>query len=664
VTVVANELRGFVPVGGMGTATTFLALALARMGHSVEILLGRHGADSINSYWGTTYTRAGIRIRSAPPSEERVEPPNFAVAGNVAAALRADAPEVVIAHDFGAPAYAALRLRQAGIALENTLFVTFCHGARLWIMDLSRKIGVTDLRQLLAFSILERAAVELADVVVSPSAHLVRWMREQGWRLPERTIVIPYFTRSAATGEPARTRGRGDDGGPVQRLAFFGRLDEKKGLRPFAAALNTLEPQLLDGLEVEFIGKPTATWTRERVEGLLTEPTKRVLASVSFETQLDQHEALTRLSRAGTLAVMPSLGENSPNVVYECLEHGIPFIASNVGGVPELVAPEDRARVLFEPTHEGVAGALRRLLSEKHALRPVRPGFDVDESHDRWAEVIDMRPPPRTRTADEPVDVVIVHCRSSEALARCLAAVERQTYADFRVIVVAAGRTSAEVAVPEWLAGREVVVRSEQASFEAARRAALHVGSAPYVVFLDEEDVPDEELLQALVRARAASGADAVSCAVRVADNRGEHAVHVFAGEPGGLGALANAYGNVALIRRSLLGELTGPWPAEGDGDWPLLAGLTVSGADVVSIPLPLVNRGIRPGTVESDPTDALLVVERLERVLPTALRSLARLAAGLAADAGAPELERSGGMARRGGAFKRLLQSVRGGFI
>ena len=53
---------------------------------------------------------------------------------------------------------------------------------------------------------------------------------------------------------------------------------------------------------------------------------------------------------------MPSLQENSPNTVYECLEQGIPFIASNVGGVPELIAPDDHARVLFEPTRRGARG--------------------------------------------------------------------------------------------------------------------------------------------------------------------------------------------------------------------------------------------------------------------------------------------------------------------
>jgi hypothetical protein len=51
-------------------------------------------------------------------------------------------------------------------------------------------------------------------------------------------------------------------------------------------------------------------------------------------------------------------------------------------------------------------------------------------------------------------------------------------------------------------------------------------------------------------------------------------------------------------------------------------------------VPAPLVTRSARPGSLERDPADALLVAERFERALPESLRPLARLAAGLAAGA------------------------------
>ena len=165
------------------------------------------------------------------------------------------------------------------------------------------------------------------------------------------------------------------------------------------------------------------------------------------------------------------------------------------------------------------------------------------------------------------------------------------------------------------------------------RAAGLQAGTAPYVVFLDEDDVPDPELLDALLRAQAASGADVVSCGVRVETGRGEFTVQLFAGQPGGLGAIANGYGTVALLRRGAVEEETA-WPAARDPDWPILAGCTAAGAQVVSIPAPLVTRRAEAGSVQDNPSEALLAVHALERGLPGPLRGTARLAAGLAANA------------------------------
>jgi O-antigen biosynthesis protein len=619
----------------MGTATSFLALALARMGHSVEILLGvMHRPESIDPYWADVYDRAGVKIRGVPPAPQPVEPWPFLRAHSNALALRDDPPDVVIAHDFAAPAYAALRLRQAGVAFEDTAFVVFCHGSRRYALDLSPNLAPGDLRHVLAIGVQEQASIELADVVVSPSAYLLDWMRRAGWLLPECTQVIPYFSRGDVMDEP-RPAPAYRDGTTLERLTFFGRLDERKGLKLFAAALNAVEPDLLAGLDVELLGRPTATWTRERIETLFSAATQRALRRLAFETQLDQHEALARLRRPGTLVIMPSLGENSPNTVYECLEHGIPFIASNAGGIPELVAPDERARVLFEPTTEGLEAALRGVLSGRRVPPPPQAAFDSRVPFERWAEVMQTRPRRQTRSSGERVDVVVVQRASHEARERCLAALERQTYADFRVHVA------------------------------DTREAGLRAGDAPNIVFLDEEDVPDPELLETLVRAQAASGADVVTCGVRLGDGDGEPTLHFFSGDPGGLGVLANDYGLVCLLRRAAPADADTAWAAERDPAWPFLAGRRAAGASVISVPAPLVTRTARIGTVEDDAVDALLVVHELERTLSRPLRGAARLPAGLAANVQPqPTPARNGGVvniALRVAAAVRRLSGARG---
>src|SRR6266511_2567862 len=358
VTFVADELLGYAG-NGIGTTTTFVSLALARRGYDVEVLFARRAPDGpIEAEWQRLYEEAGVRVRVVPRATQRVEPPHFARSLDVEAALRLDPPDVVVVQDLGSLAYTAIRLRSLGLAFERTSFVVFCHGTRRWITDVSRKVRVHPGAH--AVSLLERASVELADAVVSPSAYLADWMRGEGWELPLRTFVIPHVSRAGATGQepPPVPELR-----VVERLVFFGRFEERKGIRPFIVALNALDPELLARVHVEFLGRPTPPWPVERIKELLSVP------HVSFEMSLDQHEALARLRRPGTLAVMPSFEENSPNVVYECLENGIPFIAGNAAGIRELVDPEDHGRVLFEPTEEGIAQALRRALANGKALQ-------------------------------------------------------------------------------------------------------------------------------------------------------------------------------------------------------------------------------------------------------------------------------------------------------
>ena len=593
ISLVSSQLLGFDRVGGVGAATSFLAIALARMGHQVELLYAKEQLPKpMDSEWARRYEEVEVSIRRLPALDVSVEPALFARMRAVESVLRTDPPDVVIAHEWGAPAYVALRLRHLGLAFENTLFVVYCHGTGRWAKAISGNARLSP--EMLAYARLEQAGVELADLVVSPSAYLLEWMRGEGWRLPGAR-VIPLVTRATAMGERLPARGDVDGKRPVERLVFFGRLEKRKGVEPFVGGMNAVAPELLRGIELEFFGGAAKDWAPERVAALIAEPTKRALRRISFETELEQQEALARLSRPGTLAVIPSLGENSPNVVYECLEAGIPFLASSAGGIGELVAPEDRARVLFPPTVEGVSAALHRALTDGGALRPVRPAFDGAEVLRAWGDVLATEARRVRRAFERPtVDVVVQERRSVD---RCVSALAAQSYEQVNVIRA------------------------------ATREEGLRAGAGEWIIFLDEEDVPEREFVELLVRAQAASGADVVSCGV-VHDGR----EHFFTGEPGGVGVLSNGYGTAALLRRSLLADLATTWPVAGDHDWPLLARLSAGGARVVSVPMPLLTRSTRPGTLEREPSDALLVIEALERALPDQLRLLARLAAGLAA--------------------------------
>ncbi|KAK9821580.1 hypothetical protein WJX81_008053 [Elliptochloris bilobata] len=151
---------------------------------------------------------------------------------------------------------------------------------------------------------------------------------------------------------------------PVWRLAFFSRLEERKGLKLFVEAVATLDHASLDSrFEVHFVGAesridmlPSGDWIRERT------------ASWSFPVHIrvnaERGEALDILSQPGTMLVLCSLVDNMPYVVAEAAVKGIPFIMFDVGGVVEMVDYKMHGDVVIpEPSmpalREKLIGVLR-----------------------------------------------------------------------------------------------------------------------------------------------------------------------------------------------------------------------------------------------------------------------------------------------------------------
>lgn len=95
------------------------------------------------------------------------------------------------------------------------------------------------------------------------------------------------------------------------------------------------------------------------------------------------HEEIAQFYHAADHLGLPSLREGCPNVVLEALASGLPIIASDVGGVPEIVTEE--FGVLVPPTdHDAWVAALNKLFDE--APKQVE-SFDWPSWEDNATEV-------------------------------------------------------------------------------------------------------------------------------------------------------------------------------------------------------------------------------------------------------------------------------------
>jgi teichuronic acid biosynthesis glycosyltransferase TuaC len=126
-----------------------------------------------------------------------------------------------------------------------------------------------------------------------------------------------------------------------ERILFVGNLKPVKGLNYLIEAMRQLVVKRKT-VHLHIIGY-----------GVLEQSLRRMAAQaglqkhVHFEGEKSPDE-IARWMNACDLLCLPSLNEGVPNVVLESFACGLPAVASNVGGIPEVVTDEI-AGILVEP---------------------------------------------------------------------------------------------------------------------------------------------------------------------------------------------------------------------------------------------------------------------------------------------------------------------------
>ena len=323
--IVTCDIVGPIRNGGIGTAYYNMAIALARAGHRVTVLyaLGGFCEHRTIEHWQAEYARSGIRFVPLPSQE---------VAGHSAQKmsyavycwLKATTFDLVHCHEWrGLGFYTALAKRQ-GLCLTDAVLCIGAHSPVLWHLE-----GMNALADAEALEVdfMERESVALADVLWSPSAHMVSWMRREGWRLPRRIVRKPYLLLDVTT-EGSRAAS------PQPELVFFGRLETRKGLDLFCDAIDQVVARGIDMPPVTFLGKPASVGGVPSEE-YLGRRAARWTFPWKIISHLDRDQAMAYLRAPDRVAVLPSKIDNLPYTVLECLGSGIPFIAAATGGIPE-----------------------------------------------------------------------------------------------------------------------------------------------------------------------------------------------------------------------------------------------------------------------------------------------------------------------------------------
>ena len=245
--------------------------------------------------------------------------------------LKQEQPDVVLTHNMKGFGLQSLKvMRELGVPHIHTL-----HDVQLSVpsgLILSGKeeswINRSWLRRWYERQV--QRILRSPKVIISPSKFLLDFYHSRGFFQKSDVRTIP---------NPApdiKLRQRTSRGDGKIRLFFAGQLEKHKGLMQLLQAVSEMD----DSIELHIAGEGSlADYIADR-----SQRDKRIVhhGFVSFEH-------LVKLLDMCDATVVPSLCyENSPTVIYESLQAGVPVIASNIGGVGELVRDGENG-FLIEP---------------------------------------------------------------------------------------------------------------------------------------------------------------------------------------------------------------------------------------------------------------------------------------------------------------------------
>jgi glycosyltransferase involved in cell wall biosynthesis len=308
------------PVGGLFRHVLDLAEEQANRGHDVGILADSNAEDRLTSAkFASVAPRLTLGLARVPMRRQPGLGDLFATRAVRAHAAKLD---LDVLHGHGAKGGAYARLAARGLARRGQRIASFYtpHGG-----SLNLKPGSIEQRVLM---LIERGLESVTTGLIFESAHAARVYRERisAKGAPHRIVPNGLKIADFKSVKP---------GPDATDVLFVGELRHLKGVDILLDALAELKDRRVTATIVGSGPDEAAFKEMSSALGLAD--------LVRFTGALPIRKAFA----LGRVMVVPSRAESFPYVVLEASAAGMPLIATNVGGIPEIVAGSDTA--LIEP---------------------------------------------------------------------------------------------------------------------------------------------------------------------------------------------------------------------------------------------------------------------------------------------------------------------------
>ncbi|HMH50447.1 MAG TPA: glycosyltransferase [Candidatus Acidoferrum sp.] len=316
-----------------GPARQLLSLATSGPGAGFEVRLGLFCRGTSRTPLVEGATALGLDVRILP-SRWPADP-----AAVVALARLAREQDVAVlqTHGYKANVFAWLARRSI-----RRPWIAFLHG----VTTESRRAGL--------YYALERLAVRQADRVVVMSERMRREYEAAGVGASRLRVVHNAILPGVTVPRPQDTAERGP------ALSVVGRLSAEKGVDVALEAMAVIAAQHPTArLHIAGDGPDRASLTR-------------LASRLGIGDCVVWHghvEDVASIYRQSTLLIIPSRSEGLPNVALEAMAAGVPVVATDVGGLGELITSGQTGVLIPPEDPSALARAIRQLLDRADERR-------------------------------------------------------------------------------------------------------------------------------------------------------------------------------------------------------------------------------------------------------------------------------------------------------
>ncbi len=346
-------------VGGLGTAVSGLARALARGGDEVHVICasseGDLGTQTQDGVEVSRVARSALHAGAGPYSRNgedllrTVMETNFELTSRAISEARSGGPyDLIHGHDW-LVAFAAKSLKHA---LRVPLIVTV-HST-----EYGRNRGVHSNLQKYIHEVEWMMTYEAWRVICC--SHYMADELKRIFSVPaDKMDIVPNgVERPPAPDEEFARQTRLRYARPEERLVFYvGRLVYEKGVH---VLLDAVPRVLADLPQTRFVISGEGYYA-----GVLREKASAMglARAVTFAGHVSDHER-DALYAAADVAVFPSLYEPFGIVALEGMARGVPVVVSDTGGLAEVVQHDQTGIKVYAGSAESLAWGIKRVLGD------------------------------------------------------------------------------------------------------------------------------------------------------------------------------------------------------------------------------------------------------------------------------------------------------------